>query len=155
MLTDITRQAILDLQKKYPKPRSALIPALHLAQAEVGYLPTEVQEEVAQLFDIDVNEVNSVVTFYDMFYEEPVGRHILHVCKNVSCMLRGGDELLAKLCQRLHIEPGETTSDGQFTVMPSECLAACDRAPVMIANDKVIGPITDADLDSVLKGEKT
>lgn len=155
MLTDITRQAILDLQKKYPKPRSALIPALHLAQAEVGYLPTEVQEEVAQLFDIDVNEVNSVVTFYDMFYEQPVGKHILHVCKNVSCMLRGGDDLLAKLCQRLHIEPGETTSDGQFTVIPSECLAACDRAPVMIAHDKVIGPITDADLESVLKGEKT
>lgn len=155
MLTDITRQAILDLQKKYPKPRSALIPALHLAQAEIGYLPTEIQEEIAELFDIDVNEVNSVVTFYDMFYEEPVGKHILHVCKNVSCMLRGGDELLAKLCQRLHIEPGETTSDGQFTVIPSECLAACDRAPVMIANNKVIGPITDADLDSVLKGEKT
>ena len=96
-------QAILELQKKYPEKRSALIPALHLAQAEAGYLPREVQNEVADLFGIDPNEVNAVVTFYDMFFEEPVGKHLLHVCKNVSCMLRGGDELLNHLCRRLNV----------------------------------------------------
>lgn len=152
MLTENTRQAILDLQKKYPKSRSALIPALHLAQNEVGHLPTEVQEEVAKLFDIDVNEVNSVVSFYDMFHEEPVGKHIVHVCKNISCMLRGGDELLSKLCQHLQIKPGETTADGKFTVIPCECLAACDRAPMMIVDEKVVGPVKEEDLENILKG---
>ena len=76
MLSEKTRQAILELQKLYPEKRSALIPALHLAQAEVGYLPRETQNEVAELFEIDPNEVNAVVTFYDMFFEKPVGKHL-------------------------------------------------------------------------------
>lgn len=151
MLTEKTRQAILELQKKYPQSRSALIPALHVAQAEVGYLPQEVQEEIAALFDIDPNEVHSVVSFYDMFYDKPVGKHLIHVCKNLSCMLRGGDELLGHLCQRLKIQPGETTEDGQFTVVPSECLAACDRAPMMIVDDEVVGPVTEEHLEEILK----
>jgi NADH-quinone oxidoreductase subunit E len=149
-LSEKTKLAILDLQKKYPEKRSALIPALHLAQAEGGYLPREVQNEVASLFDIDPSEVTGVVTFYDMFYEEPVGKHLLHVCKNVSCMLRGGDELMDKLCSRLNIKPGETTSDGEFTVIPSECLAACDRAPMMLADDKVVGPVKEEEIDQIL-----
>lgn len=154
MLTEKTRKAITDLQKAYPEKRSALIPALHLAQAEAGYLPREVQNEVAALFGIDPNEVNSVVTFYDMFFENPVGKHILHVCKNVSCMLRGADGVLEKLCQKLCIAPGETTSDGEFTVIASECLAACDRAPMALIDDQVIGPIQEADLDRILEEAK-
>jgi NADH-quinone oxidoreductase subunit E len=150
MLSEKTRKSILELQKLYPEKRSALIPALHLAQGEVGYLPLDIQSEVAALFDIDPNEVNAVVTFYDMFFEEPVGKHLLHVCKNVSCMLRGCDELLQKLCQKLQIEPGRTTVDGEFTVIASECLAACDRAPMMLIDDKVVGPVQEGDLDRIL-----
>lgn len=150
MLSEETKNAILDLQKKYPKSRSALIPALHLAQAEIGYLPREIQDEVAELFGIDSNEVNSVVTFYDMFYEKPVGKHLLHVCKNVSCMLRGADNLLKNLCHKLKVEPGGTTEDGEFTVIPSECLAACDKAPMILADEKVIGPIQEEQLDQIL-----
>lgn len=151
MLTEKTRQAILDLQKKYPEKRSALIPALHIAQEEVGFLPSEVQQEVANLFNLALTEVHGVVTFYDMFHEEPVGKHLLHVCKNVSCMLRGGDAVLEKLCQKLQVKPGETTADGEFTVLPSECLGACDRAPMWIVDEKVVGPIAEADIDQVLK----
>lgn len=154
MLSDRVRKAIVELQKKYPVKRSALIPALHLAQAEVGYLPPETQQEVADLFGIDENEVHAVVSFYDMFYEKPVGKHLLHVCKNVSCMLRGGDELMTKLCQRLNVKPGETTSDGEFTVIPSECLAACDLAPMMLADEKVVGRIKDSDIDRILSETK-
>jgi NADH-quinone oxidoreductase subunit E len=146
-----TREAILALQKLYPEKRSALIPALHLAQNEVGYLPQEIQNEVAALFGIEPNEVNAVVTFYDMFYEKPIGKHLIHVCKNLSCMLRGSDQLMGKLCQKLQIKPGETTSDGRFTVIPSECLAACDRAPMMLVNEKVVGPLQESDLDHLLK----
>lgn len=154
MLTEKTKKLILDLQKKYPEKRSALIPALHLAQAEKGYLPREIQNEVAALFEIDPNEVNSVVTFYDMFFEEPVGKHLLHVCKNVSCMLRGGDGVLQALCQKLNVQPGGTTADGQFTVIPCECLAACDRAPMMLVDDKVVGPVQEGDLDRILSEAK-
>lgn len=150
-LSQKTKNEILELQKKYPQSRSALIPALHLAQNEIGFLPGEVQNEVAELFDININEVNSVVTFYDMFYEEPKGNHILHVCKNLSCMLRGSDLLLEKLCEKLKIAPGETSVDGEFTVVLSECLAACDRAPMILGDDKIFGPLNEESLDSMLE----
>lgn len=153
-LSEKTRQAILELQKQYPVKRSALIPALHMAQAEVGYLPRETQDEVADLFDLAPNEVNSVVTFYDMFFEEPVGKHLIHICKNVSCMLRGCDDLMEKLCHKLQIKPGETSADGEFTVIACECLAACDKAPMMIVDDKVVGPVKESDLDQILAEAK-
>lgn len=156
MLTEQTKQRIIDLQTRYPEKRSALIPALHLAQSEVGYLPREIQNEVAALFGLDSNEVNAVVTFYDMFFEEPVGKHHVLVCKNVSCMLRGSDELLKKVCQRLQVKPGETTADGEFTVIASECLAACDRAPMLLVDDQVIGPVQSVEeIDLILEKAKT
>lgn len=154
MLTDETKKSILDLQKLYPEKRSALIPSLHLAQKEVGYLPREIQEEVAELFEIDPNEVNAVVTFYDMFFEKPVGKHLIHVCKNVSCMLRGADGLIQSLCKKLQVSPTEISADGEFTVIPSECLGACDRAPMMIVDDHVIGPVKEEDLDKIITETK-
>ncbi len=157
MLTEQTRQSILKLQQSYPVRRSALIPALHLAQNEIGYLPIEVQEEVATLFDLNVNEVHSVVTFYDMFFEKPMGKHLIHVCKNASCMLRGSDELLNTLCKKLNISPGETSADGEYTIIPCECMAACDRAPMMLVDETVVGPVLINEIDQVLakasKGE--
>lgn len=154
MLSDKTKQMILSLQRKYPERRSALIPALHLAQVELGYLPREIQNEVAALFDIDPNEVNSVVTFYDMFFEEPVGKHVIHVCKNVSCMLRGSDRLLESLCHKLQVNPREMTHDGEFTIIPSECLGACDLAPMMLVDDTVVGPVQESHIDDILHQAK-
>ncbi|KAF3362737.1 Uncharacterized protein PHSC3_000724 [Chlamydiales bacterium STE3] len=154
MLSEKSRQLILELQKKYPHERSALIPALHVAQAEKGYLPIEVQQEVAELFEIALNEVNSVVTFYDMFFEKPVGKHLLHVCKNVSCMLRGADQLMEKLCHKLEVKPGETSQDQEFTLLSSECLGACDKAPMMLVDDHVFGPIKEEDVDQILEKTK-
>lgn len=154
MLNEDIRQSILELQKLYPVKRSALIPALHLAQAQEGYLPAAIQAEVAELFDIAENEVHSIVSFYDMFYEKPVGKHIIHVCKNVSCMLRGADGVISKMCHKLQIRPGETSADGEFTLIPSECLAACDRAPMCIIDDKVVGPIKEDEIDQILAEAK-
>jgi len=153
MLKDETKNAINELMKLYPEKRSALIPALHLAQAEKGYLPKDVQAEVAVLFAIEPSEVLAIVSFYDMFYEKPVGKKVVHICKNLSCMLRGSDELLEKICTRLKINPGETTADGEFTLLKSECLAACDLAPVLQVNDELIGCVQDVHLDEIL-GEK-
>lgn len=154
MLSEKIKNAILELQKLYPEKRSALIPALHLAQTEKGYLSREIQNEVAMLFELDSNEVNAVVTFYDMFFEEPVGKHVIHVCKNVSCMLQGSDQILKKLCAKLKVNPREMTADGEFTVIPSECLAACDRAPMMLVDDKVVGPVHENDLDKIITEAK-
>lgn len=150
MLNENLKELILKLQTQYPEKRSALIPSLHIAQSQIGYLPIEIQNEVAALFEITPNEVHSVVTFYDMFHEKPTGKHIIHVCKNLSCMLRGSDPLLIKLCEKLNVQPGGTTADGEFTVIPSECLAACDRAPMMLVDDQIVGPVKNSDLDAIL-----
>jgi len=150
MLKDEIKKAIVELQKKYPEKRSALIPALHLAQSQEGYLPLEMQKEVAMLFELDPNEVNSVVTFYDMFFDAPVGKHLIHVCKNLSCMLKGSDQLLESLCHKLNTCPHKTTEDQDFTIIPSECLGACDRAPMMIVDDQTIGPVKQEDLDQII-----
>lgn len=154
MLSEKTKQEILELQKKYPQKRSALIPSLHLAQDEVGYLPREVQNEVAALFGLDPNEVNSVVTFYEMFHEEPVGKHILHICKNISCMLRGADGIINSFCKKLNVDPHQTSPDKEFTIIPSECLGACDLAPMMIVDDKVVGPVKEEDIDKIISEAK-
>jgi NADH-quinone oxidoreductase subunit E len=150
MLSQKTIEAIYALQELYPQKRSALIPALHLVQDEVGSLPLEVQECVADLFSIDATEVRAIVSFYDMFHEKPIGKHCIHICKNASCMLRGADELLSSLCEKLKVSAGETSADGQFTILPSECLGACDRAPMMIVDEEVVGPVHLQNLDTLL-----
>jgi NADH-quinone oxidoreductase subunit E len=155
MLTEQTRNAIIKLLHSYPEKRSALIPALHLAQNEVGYLPLEVQDEIAELFEIAASEVNGVVTFYDMFYEKPVGKHIIHVCKNVSCMLRGADGVLNGLCRHLQVSPGGMSADGEFSIIPSECLAACDRAPMLLVDEQVVGPVREEDIAKILSEART
>lgn len=149
-LTEEIISAIRKLQSDYPEKRSALLPALHLVQSQFGYLPLDIQAEVAGLFDIEPNEVNAVVTFYDMFFDAPAGKHLVHVCKNASCMLSGSDCILKALCDKLCVEPYGTTEDGEFTVIPSECLAACDRAPMMLVDEKVVGPVTEEMLDGIL-----
>ena len=154
MLSSKTKDAIGALQEKYPEKRSALIPALHLAQNEVGYLPHEVQQEVAKLFGIDATEVHGIVTFYDMFYEKPVGKHLIHFCKNASCMLRGCDTVLEALQQKLDIQPGGTSKDGTFSLVCSECLGACDKAPMMLVDDEVVGPVHIEDLDAIIERAK-
>jgi len=153
-LSKQAKDIIINLQKQYPEIRSALIPALHVAQKEIGYLPEDIQAEVAELFHITPNEVHNIVSFYDMFFDKPVGKHLLHVCTNVSCMLRGSDQLLSALCKKLHVHPGETTADGEFTVISCECLAACDKAPMMLVDERVLGPVQESDLDMILDDTK-
>ena len=153
-ISETTKLEIITLQKKYPEKRSALIPSLHLVQKECGYLSTDVQAEVADLFDIAPNEVHSIVSFYDMFFDKPVGKRLIHVCTNVSCMLRGSDQLLSTICNHLCIKPGETTADGKFTVVSCECLAACDKAPVMLVDEDIIGPVKEEHVPSLLQHEE-
>jgi NADH-quinone oxidoreductase subunit E len=126
-----TRVAIEREIAKYPKKRGALLPALHLVQAEQGFVSAEQTRELAAIFEIRPVEVMEVISFYNMFYDRPQGRHHVYVCTNLPCSLRGARQLLAALEHHLGVKPGETTKDGRITLGHEECLGACAYAPMM------------------------
>ena len=116
---------------KFPAKRGALLNALHLVQSETGHISHEIAVELAELFEIHPSDVMGVVSFYNMFYDKPQGRHHVYVCTNLSCSLRGSRVLLKELEEHLGVRPGETTPDGRITLGHEECLGACAYAPVM------------------------
>lgn len=126
-----TREKIEALFPRYPQKRGALLPAIYLLQAEKGYVDRDGARELAELFGIAPVEVWEVLTFYNMFYTEPQGRHEVHVCTNLPCSLRGGRTLLKGLEAHLGVHPGETTADGRITLRHEECLGSCGTAPVL------------------------
>jgi NADH-quinone oxidoreductase E subunit len=119
---------------QYPQRKAAIMPLLWLVQEKLGYIPKEAIDEVAELTGTTPVHVEAVVKFYEMFHERPVGKYQLMLCTNVSCLLRGADKTLQKLKEVLGIDVGETTPDGLFTLEEVECLAACDKAPVLLVN---------------------
>jgi len=122
------------LLTRYPKKDAALIPLLHLVQAEVGYLSPDSIDYVGERMGLSPARVREVASFYTMFKLEPQGKYCLQVCHNLSCYLRGSDEVIDKVKQVLGIQEGETTPDGLFTLERAECLASCSTAPVMQVN---------------------
>ena len=132
------------LRSRYPTSQAALLPVLHLAQAEFGHLPDEVVELVSTTLDLPVAHVYGVVTFYVMYHRHPVGENVLMVCTNVSCMLRGGYEVLSRIEKQLGVKAGETTADGKFTVLEEECLAACADAPAVICGKRYFYRLDEA-----------
>lgn len=122
------------LLKRYPNMPAALIPTLFLTQAEHGYLTLEALEYVAKRLDMAPTEVLNTATFYTMLYKKPVGKHHIEVCTNVSCFLRGCDEIVAALEKKLGVGLGETTADKMFTLDEVQCLAACGTAPALQVN---------------------
>lgn len=155
MLSAAARAEIEAHLKKYPTKRSAIIPALYIAQRAHGYLTPEAIRDVAQVLELEPTEVRSVAGFYSLFYKEPVGKHVIHFCNDLPCALRGADEFLKKLCARLGVEPHGTTGDGMFTVEPAMCLAACDRAPLMQVDLDYFENLTEEKLDEILDGFRT
>jgi NADH-quinone oxidoreductase subunit E len=121
---------------KYPKKRGALLPALHHVQAEAGFISPDAARELGAIFDLHPIEILEVVTFYNMFYDRPQGRHHVYVCTNLPCSLRGARELLHGLERHLGIEAGETTPDGRVTLGHEECLGACAWAPMLRVGEK-------------------
>ena len=115
----------------YPQRRAALMPVLWLAQREFGWLSEEVQAYIAELMELPVSWVEGVATFYTMFYKRPMGQHHIQICTNLSCQLRGADEILSAIRRKLDIEPGQTTADARFSLDRAECLGSCGTAPVI------------------------
>ena len=136
---------------RYPLPKSALIPLLHLAQEQDGHVTDEAMVHIAELVGVTPAEVIGTCSFYEMFKREPVGDYLINVCTNIACMLVGGEELLHHLEERLDIRPGSTTPDGMFTLEDVECIAACTEAPCLTVNYRYFGNVSHEEADELLE----
>lgn len=142
---------------KFPpdRKRSAVIAALHAVQHEHGYLTQEAMDAVAAHLELPPIQVYEVASFYSMFETKPCGRHHISVCTNISCMLRGGEEILAHVEKRLGIKVGESTPDGRFFLKKEEeCLAACNCAPMMMVDHVYYENLTPDSVDRILDEHK-
>jgi NADH-quinone oxidoreductase subunit E len=135
---------------RYPHPKSALIPLLHLAQEQDGHVAEDAMVHIAELVGVTPAEVIGTCSFYEMFKREPVGQYLVNVCTNIACMLMGGEELLHHLEDRLGIRPGSTTPDGMFTLEDVECIAACTEAPCLTVNYRYFHRISNDEADQLL-----
>ena len=131
--------------------RSALIPVLREIQNEYGYLSAESMEQAANMLEISPSSVQNVATFYTMFFTEPAGKHVVWVCRTLSCALRGAEHVEHYMCDKLGIKSGETTDDGKITLMEAECLASCGTAPVMLVDNTLEENLTKARVDQVIE----
>ena len=138
-LTPERRRQLDELLTKYPpdRKRSAVLAALYLVQEQQGYITGNGIKHIAPLIDLTPAEVEDVVTYYVMFYREPVGKYVLQVCRTLSCALNGAERVTEALSEKLGIGVGETDKAGMFTLVEFECLGACDRAPVVMVNNEL------------------
>lgn len=142
---------------RYPNPRAAVLPALWLCQEQHGWISPEVIAFVAERLGVTTAVVKGVVTFYTMYFEHPVGEHVIWVCRTLSCDLRGAKTIQEHLEQRLGCRVGETTADGKFTLLKAECLAACGYAPMVQIGDRFHENLTTDKVDAILaelRGER-
>ncbi len=144
------RKLVEEMIRHYPHKKSAIGDVLYLAQKHFGYITPEVELYVASLLDLPASYVHQVVTFYSMYLKKPVGKYLIMLCDNVSCLLCGAEDLLGRIKEKLGIEVGETTEEGKFTLWTVECLGACEQAPAMMINDKLYGNLTPDKLDRLL-----
>jgi len=139
---------------RYPadQRKSAILYALYLAQGQQGYLTGAAMRHVAEQIRCSTADVEDVVSYYTMFYTKPVGKRVLNVCRTLSCALLGAERVTEALCHTLGVKLGETTADGEFTVIEVECLGACDRAPVVMVNDDWHERLAPEDVLAFLEG---
>ena len=153
MWSEKEQQELEAILKKYPDKRSAVLPALYLAQREKNWLDDEDIAAVAEALDISVTHVHSIIGFYTLFRKQQTGKYMVQVCTDLPCALRGAEDFFKRLCQRLGLGPhGGTTDDGLFTVEEVVCLAACDKAPCLQINLEYYENLTDEQIDAVIAG---
>jgi NADH-quinone oxidoreductase subunit E len=134
----------------YPDRRSAILPALRMAQDEHGgWLPPEALREVADALELAPAQVEAVASFYDMLHLEPVGRHVVEVCTNLSCALVGAQQVVEAFERELGVHPGETSEDGAVTLRTIECAGGCGRAPVVVVDGRYREPVRPEDVPAI------
>lgn len=150
LLSEKFYETMKKLEPRYPTKVALLLPSLHAAQEEFGWLPGDVMNEIAEYIGIHPAQVREVASFYTMYNLKPVGKYHLKICTNVACCLRGADELVEHCEKKFGIQCGETTPDRKFTLMEEECLGACGTAPAMMLNDDYHENLTAEKLDQLL-----
>jgi NADH-quinone oxidoreductase subunit E len=131
-------------------PREAAVDVMKELQRHYGWLTDEAVGEAAELLGLTTLQVEELATFYEMIYRRSVGRRVIHVCDSISCWAIGGETMLAHLARRLGVEPGETTADGAFTLLPCCCLGNCGEGPTMMIGDTLYGRLTADRIDEIL-----
>jgi NADH-quinone oxidoreductase E subunit len=139
------------IAKQYPQSRSAILPALHLAQKQYGWLPREAFEEVGEALELTPAYCMSVASFYDMYHLEPIGEHLVEVCTNISCALVGAQQTLEAFEQELGVHPGQTTEDGTVTLKTMECAGGCGWGPVVVVDHRYREPVKPADVPRIVQ----
>ena len=144
-------EEIREVMAQYPESRSATLPALRLAQERYGWLPPEAFREVAEALGETPAYCMAVASFYDMFHLEPVGRHLVEVCTNLSCALVGAQQVVEAFASELGVRPGETTADGEVTLRVVECAGGCGWGTVVAIDDRHRGPVRPEDVPAILE----
>ncbi len=152
MLSNTAKEKIQTLKTKYPSARSAVMPALYVAQEEFGWLPKEAIDAVAKELAMTPTEVGSVASFYTMYHLKPTGQHVIEFCTDLPCALAGADAAFERLCHKLGLEHGqETTGDNAITLRHAPCLGGCDKVPVLLVdNNAQYEAMTDEKLDALV-----
>jgi NADH-quinone oxidoreductase subunit E len=141
---------IREIAKEYPESRSAILPALRIAQEHYGWLPREALEQVADALDLTPAYCMSVASFYDMFHLEPVGKHVVEVCTNICCGLVNAQAVLEAFERELGIGPGETTADGEVTLRAVECLGGCSTPTIVAVDHRYRQSVTPDDVAAIV-----
>jgi len=154
MFSETAKKELEEIRLKYPNARAALLPALYLAQREFGWLSPEAYEAVSGLLGVPKAIARGVGTFYAMYKHKPMGRNIVQLCTNVSCMILGAEKLADFLKIKYGLEPGGTSPDGRFSLVIMECIGACGTAPAMLVNDDFYENLTEKYIEEILEKYK-
>ncbi len=150
-LTNQEREEIEREITHYPFRQAATIEALKIVQKYQGWVSDGKVKAIAKLLDVSAEEVDGVATFYNKIYRKPVGEKVLAVCDSVSCWIMGYEKIMSHACSKLGIQPGQTTSDGRFTLLPTPCLGACDKGPVMMNGEDLTVNLTEESFDKLVE----
>ena len=149
--TPKNREKVEAIVATYETKQAALLPILHLAQDQNGYISSEVEEAVAVTLGLPIVKIREVTSFYTLYEKKPCGKTPIRICRNLSCTLLGAKEILEYVKKKLGIDVGESTADGRFRLDSVECLCACEMAPMMQVGDDYYGPLTKEKIDQILK----
>jgi len=150
MLTEEERREIEAEVPRYPQKKATCIEAMKIVQRHRGWVSDEALQGIGELLGMTVDELEGVASFYNLIFRKPVGRHVILICDSISCWIMGYERMREHLTTRLGINLGETTADGRFTLLPIDCLGACDHAPALMIDDDLHGDLDPEKIDEIL-----
>jgi NADH-quinone oxidoreductase subunit E len=150
MIPDPLRNELVQRVANAVTNREAAVDVMKELQRHYGWLTDEAVQEASDILGLSPLQVEELATFYEMIYRRPVGRHVIHVCDSISCWSLGGETLMERFKTRLGIEPGATTADGAFTLLPCCCLGNCGNAPAVMVGDRQYGPVLPDNVEALL-----